>query len=100
MSSFVDNTLCSIKVSTNELLTGCQTYIEAYNTFLQSNNIPQSLESDIFQQNDHEQQENEQEVNQFCCRLYLLYNATVSNQSYNLVFTYILKIPTLNFDIF
>ena len=84
----------------NELLTGCQTYIEAYNTFLQSNNIPQSLENDIFQQNDHEQQENEQEVNQFCCRLYLLYNATVSNQSYNLVFTYILKIPTLNFDIF
>ena len=84
----------------NELLTGYQTYIEAYNTFLQSNNISQSLENDIFQQNDHEQQENEQEVNQFCCRLYLLYNATVSNQSYNLVFAYILKIPTLNFDIF
>ena len=47
----------------NELLTGCQSYIEAYNAILESNNIPQSLENDIFQQNSHEQQEHQQEVN-------------------------------------
>ena len=43
----------------SELLAGCETYAEAYATFLLTGNIPQSLESDILrvQQNTDEQSE-------------------------------------------
>ena len=60
----------------NELVDGFQNYTEAYDTFLQSSNIPQSLENDIFQQNSYEQQQQEQQVNYYHCGLYLPYKAT------------------------
>ena len=59
----------------NELVDGLQNYTEAYDTFLQSNNIPQSLENDIFQQNSYEQLQEEQQVNYYHCGLYLPYKA-------------------------
>ena len=41
-----------------DLLAGHSTYTEAYATFLQTENVPVSLEEDIFRLQQHQQQEN------------------------------------------
>ena len=52
----------------NELLAECETYAEAYAVFLQSGNVPPSLENDIFllqQQTDEQSQDPDTEVGYF-----------------------------------
>ena len=52
----------------NELFAGRETYAEAYAVFLQSGNVPPSLENDIFllqQQADEQSQDTDTEVGYF-----------------------------------
>ena len=52
----------------NELLAGSETYAEAYAVFLQSGNVPPSLENDIFrlqQQADQQSHDPDTEVGYF-----------------------------------
>ena len=50
----------------NELLAGCETHTEAYSVFLQSENVPTSLEDDIFRLQQHLHQLSEDAHPQVC----------------------------------
>ena len=50
----------------SELLAGCETYAEAYTSFLQSGNVPASLADDIFRLQQHEHQQSEDAQSEVC----------------------------------
>ena len=62
----------------SELLAGCETYADAYAEFLQTEDIPPSLQEDIFRLQQHQQQQNtaNNEVNCISCVFYVLYLQT------------------------
>ena len=55
-----------------ELKTGFDTFAEAYADFLQSGNVPRSLEQDIFRLQQHQQSSATIQDNEEVCNVYVM----------------------------